>query len=131
MFACKMAKNHKMLSVCASSGFHGVDGYVQYRYGTLGKIEMQYPQEQVFTQDTFRMSRYTRSLVALVDLRFKVKDVGYSVYDDYNAESGQDEYDSGIRVTLPDGREVDIKCGPEVERNLYTIEEFIPTVEDE
>ncbi|MEX8519743.1 MAG: hypothetical protein AB3X44_14625 [Leptothrix sp. (in: b-proteobacteria)] len=41
LFTC-MVKS-KTISVCGSHGFNSESGYVQYRYGTQKKIELQYP----------------------------------------------------------------------------------------
>ena len=41
LFGCDSGP--KMISVCASPGFSATTGYVQYRFGTPGKIELSYP----------------------------------------------------------------------------------------
>lgn len=43
LFGCNAVS--KMISVCASQGFSATTGYVQYRFGTPGNIELSYPEK--------------------------------------------------------------------------------------
>lgn len=125
-FACKMAKGSKVLSLCASPEFSANQGYLQYRYGKLGKVEMEYPVQPVFSGNEFTISRYTRPQVTLLSVSFTVKDVTYDVYDNYVAEDGEEDVTRGVTVNLPDGRSIDLPCSATVESDLFSLDSVLP-----
>jgi len=51
-FSCSVGR--KIVSLCASSDLSKTAGYVQYRYGQRGKVEMTYPQTNVHPSTVFR-----------------------------------------------------------------------------
>lgn len=129
LFSCQIKGKTKVLSVCASDDLGPGRGSIQYRFGEPGQIEMTYPVDKKGSRDAFRMSSYSRSMVSYTSLSFENKGVGYVVYDDYNGEEGRDEYASGVKVILQDGREIDIPCAG-VTRNLWQAEGAVPVAEE-
>lgn len=85
IWSCTTVKN-KIASVCASKNLTMGKGYLQYRFGTLGKVELQLPTEREGSQKFFKFSRYTRPLVTMPQLTFENGDYAYEIHDDYNAE---------------------------------------------
>lgn len=79
LFQC-MAKN-KAIAVCASHGFSVDSGYVQYRYGTPKKIELQYPAALVPPKGYFWFSSTPYSGGGEARLRFINSGVQYEVFD--------------------------------------------------
>lgn len=51
-FSCAVGR--KVASLCASADLSKTTGYVQYRYGRPGKIEMTYPQDKVHPSAVFK-----------------------------------------------------------------------------
>lgn len=85
IWSCSTVKN-KLASVCASKDLTADSGYVQYRFGILGKIELEFPKDRDGSQKAFKYSRYTRPLVTMLRLSFENAGVVYEIHDDDNAE---------------------------------------------
>ncbi|MFW5837743.1 MAG: hypothetical protein ACOCVM_07020 [Desulfovibrionaceae bacterium] len=128
IFTCQIKGKTKVVSVCASQDLGPDSGYVQYRFGKPGAIEMTYPANKAGSSQAFRVSTYTRAGTSYNSLSFKNKGVEYVVYDDYVSEGGQEEFASGVKVILPDKREVDIPCADMV-RNFWEVEGVVPEAE--
>lgn len=47
---CKIEKSEKVVSVCASNDLSEKNGYLQYRFGVPGKIELEYPKTKSTTK---------------------------------------------------------------------------------
>src|SRR5258706_2400818 len=46
IFSCPVKRAAKIVSVCASKDLTNDHGYLQYRFGVPGKIELAYPQDR-------------------------------------------------------------------------------------
>ncbi len=82
VFSCSMQK--KTASVCASEVSSPSQGYLQYRFGVLGKVEMEYPKVQQHPQGKFTtfygtpiMDDGSRAMIASIE--FGVSDYGYEL----------------------------------------------------
>ena len=129
IWSCEIA-NRKIASVCASKQLDKAGGYLQYRFGLPGKIELQYPQQREDTQTAFAYYRYTRPLVTYLGLRFKINEYEYEVYDNTNDEADGGR-EAGVNVT-PAGdstRMVDYRCRKHIVRHLIELEDIVPNTE--
>jgi hypothetical protein len=54
VFGCVLGE--KVASICASANLSSASGYVQYRYGTIKKIELVYPKEKTHPKGHFFFS---------------------------------------------------------------------------
>src|SRR5687767_9985869 len=79
IFACVLRRPAKIVSVCASKDLTRDTGYVQYRFGSPAKIELEYPKDRTGTQQKFEYTHYMRALVDLNEINFSVDGVDYSV----------------------------------------------------
>jgi hypothetical protein len=82
VFSCSMGK--KTASVCASMTYGPAEGYLQYRFGAPGNIEMTYPARKQHPKDQFTafyatpvMDDGSRAMV--VSLEFGINDYGYEI----------------------------------------------------
>jgi hypothetical protein len=82
VFSCSMGK--KTASVCASTSYSPTEGYLQYRFGAIGNIEMTYPPDRRHPKGAFTafyatpvMDDGSRAMV--VSLEFGVNDYGYEL----------------------------------------------------
>lgn len=66
LFSCQL-KNNKTVSLCTSSDFSASNGYLQYRFGKMGKVELALPKERkgmpvdlrlIQSKDTFAEYNY-------------------------------------------------------------------------
>src|SRR5215217_5606752 len=85
IWTCSTVKN-KTASICASKDLAEDKGYMQYRFGSAGKIELEFPKERRDSAQKFKYSRYTRPLVTMLTLEFENDGVVYEIHDDDNAE---------------------------------------------
>ncbi|HKP38458.1 MAG TPA: hypothetical protein VJT71_16485 [Pyrinomonadaceae bacterium] len=86
IFSCRLRQPAKVVSVCAAKNLTRETGYLQYRFGLPGKIELEFPKERQGSQGKFQYTHYFRAQVDLTEINFSVNGVNYSVFDDYNGE---------------------------------------------
>ena len=53
IFSCVLRQTAKSVSVCASKDLTNEKGYLQYRFGMPGKIELEFPKDRANTQQQF------------------------------------------------------------------------------
>ena len=132
VFSCAMQKSAKVLSICTSRQLNSESGYVQYRFGLPGKIELEFPSERVKSQSAFGYTRYTRPLVTLLTLRFESNGHKYSIHQDSNAEEKPPVNYSYITITSPDPntKQVEMTCRQPVQGSLMLLEDIVPRSEE-
>lgn len=86
IFSCPLRRPAKIVSVCAAKNLTKETGYLQYRFGLPGKIELEFPKERQGSQGKFEYTHYFRAQFDLTEINFTVDGVNYSVFDDYNGE---------------------------------------------
>jgi len=131
IWTCTIQKTMKTASLCASKDLDSSKGYVQYRFGKAGKIELQFPSSKENSQEQFRYSRYTRPLVTYLTLTFENNGFTYKIEDVNNAEEKPPINDAFIKVTSPDGKETELKCKQPTKGSLMELEDIVPKSDDE
>ena len=53
VFSCRLDDSEKVVSMCASDPLSREQGYLQYRFGRIGDIELTYPADRHNTQEQF------------------------------------------------------------------------------
>jgi hypothetical protein len=91
----------KFVSLCASKDLTKEQGYLQYRYGLPGKVELEYPNSRTGTQQLFKYHHYMRYRVDLTEINFEVNYYQYQLFYDYNGEEKREVQDKGVLVTAP------------------------------
>jgi hypothetical protein len=132
VFSCRIEKSTKLLSVCSSKDLDQAKGYLQYRFGRTGAIELEFPAERQNTQKQFSYSRYTRPLVTYLTLDFNSNGYEYSLHQDYNEEEKPPAYDSRIEMRKAGtGDEWKVlKCSTRPSGSLMAVEDFVPKTDD-
>jgi hypothetical protein len=127
LWSCETAKERKLASVCGSKNLDGTHGYVQYRFGRAGRVEMEFPRERANTQSAFKYSRYTRYMVTYLKLEFVNNGFTYTVSDDSNYEEKPGSRDADITIT-PAGanaKETKVRCRLPVTGSLMKLEDVV------
>ncbi|MFQ3639295.1 MAG: hypothetical protein SNJ62_04705 [Chloracidobacterium sp.] len=94
----------KMVCLCASADFTNKKGYLQYRFGRPGRVELEYPADQsVGSQRLFYYAHYTRYQREWASVRFKNKEYNYRIYYSYDGEAGRPTAEYGLNVYLGEG----------------------------
>jgi hypothetical protein len=111
IFSCLVKRPAKIVSVCASKDLTSDRGYLQYRFGLAGKIELEYPKDRHGTQQKFHYSHYFRAQFDQTEIGFTIDGYEYSVFDDYNGEEKPAISSRGVSVTAPGKpKEVSFVC---------------------
>jgi hypothetical protein len=111
IFSCLVKRPAKIVSVCASKDLTSDRGYLQYRFGLAGKIELEYPKDRQGTQQKFHYTHYFRAQFDLTEIGFTIDGYEYSVFDDYNGEEKPAISSRGVSVTAPGKpKEVSFVC---------------------
>ena len=131
LFSCKVADGPKFVSVCGSNRLDAKRGYVQYRFGRVGALELEYPQGLEETQRAFRYAHYFRAQVDRTELSFERGGYKYALYDYYEGDVRPVIAEAGVRVTRPggEGEAVEIKCRGRATSRLGLLSDVVPVEE--
>jgi len=111
IFSCPLKRPAKIVSVCSSKDLTSERGYLQYRFGLPGKIELEFPKDRTGTQEKFHYTHYFRARVDLTEISFSINGYEYQVTDDYNGEEKPAQIIQGVSVTAPGKpKEVSFVC---------------------
>ncbi len=105
IFTCSVRGSSKVISVCASRKLTKDKGYIQYRFGAPGKIELEYPPSREGTQEKFTYSHYFRAQVDRTEVGFKNGRYEYSVFSDYEGDIRPVINESGVVVSDSEAKE--------------------------
>lgn len=131
VWSCETLRERKLASICSSQALDKSRGYLQYRFGRPGKIELEFPKERTNTQAVFRYARYTRPLVAMLNLKFVNNGFTYTIGDDDNEEEKPPVRDAAITIT-PSGansKETTLRCRLPITGSLMTLEDVVQNEE--
>jgi len=93
----------KLASVCISKSVQLHSGFIIYRFGTMGKIELTYPDDTLNSFSKFQFSTYLRgggqanAGMDLSHLAFSNNNFSYKLFDDYYSEDAS--RDQGITIS--------------------------------
>ncbi len=128
IWSCATTKN-KVASVCASKELTEDKGFVQYRFGVLGKVEFEFPKDRAGSQKAFKYSRYTRPLVTMLTLSFENSGVVYEIHDDDNSEEKPPI--RAASIDIKDGaKESSVECKQPSLGSLMKLEDLVPRDEE-
>ena len=128
IWTCATTGN-KVASVCASKDLAEDKGYVQYRFGAPGKIELEYPKERKDSAQKFKYSRYTRPLVTMLTLEFENEGVVYEIHDDDNSEEKPPVRAASIDIA-DGGKNASLVCRLPTTGSLMKLEDIVPRNEE-
>ena len=127
IFSCSLKRPTKIVSLCASQDLSKTRGYLQYRFGIPGKIELEFPKDRQATQQAFRYKHYFRAQVDMTSISFSVANYEYSVFDDYNGEEKPAVSQQGVTVTpTAGGKDVTLVCRGRAKANFGQLQEILP-----
>ena len=128
IFSCPVKRPAKIVSVCASKDLTSEHGYLQYRFGLPGKLELEYPKDRTGTQEKFHYSHYFRAQFDLTEIGFTINGYEYSVFDDYNGEEKPAVSSQGVSVTAPGKpKEVSFVCRTKPKAGYSDLQAALPS----
>jgi hypothetical protein len=126
IFSCALRQTAKVVSVCASQDLTNEKGYLQYRFGRPGKIELEFPKDRANTQQQFEYSHYFRARVDLTEINFTVDGVSYSVFDDYQGEEKPAVSEQGVAINWgTNKKEVRLLCAAKPKADYADLQDVL------
>jgi len=108
VFSCSLKRSMKTVSLCSSPKLTKESGYLLYRFGVPGKIELEFPDNRAESLKVFKYSHYFRAKVDYTEISFTRNGFTYSVFDDYNGEERPTVAEQGLTVT-PENSKKEVK----------------------
>ena len=128
IFSCPVKRPAKIVSLCASRDLTNDHGYLQYRFGVPGRIELEYPKERQGTQAKFQYSHYFRAQFDTTSINFTIDGYEYSLFDDYNGEEKPKISTQGVSVTAPGKpKEVSFVCRTKPKVDYNDLQAVLPS----
>lgn len=128
IFSCPVKRAAKIVSVCGSKDLTKDQGYLQYRFGLPGKIELEYPKDRTGTQQRFHYTHYFHAQFDMSDIGFTIDGYEYSVFNDYNGEEKPAINSQGVSVTAPGKpKEVSFICAAKPKADYRDLQAVLPS----
>jgi len=121
IYSCQIKDSAKVVSLCASKQLNSQSGYLQYRFGRPGRVELEFPKERQNSQEQFRYAHYFRFQVDRTELSFKNNGFEYVLYDYHDGEEKPSKSENGVRV-----QETSLLCGSGAINRLSKLEKVVP-----
>ncbi len=129
VFSCTLKPAAKIVSLCSSKHLTKTRGYLQYRFGLPGKVELEFPKQRERSQEAFKYSHYFRALVDRNAISFTSDGYEYVVFSDYEGDIKPVILSQGVYVTPPNnGKEVQLNCRGQAKANFGDLEDALLTV---
>jgi hypothetical protein len=132
VFSCTTDRASKLISVCASPALDKKDSYLQYRFGTREKIELQFPAEKNSSIPQFKFEHYFRYRVDRSELSFSIGPYRYAVFHDYEGDLEPAETREGVAVSKSGAseNEIEILCVKPAVNHLSRLENIVPCAKE-
>lgn len=128
IFSCPIKRPAKIVSLCASKDLTSDTGYLQYRFGLPGNIELEYPKGRTGTQQEFHYTHYFRARFDLTEIGFNINGYDYEITDDYNGEEKPEQVIQAVIVKSPDkSKETTFNCRTKPKTDYTDLQAVLPT----
>ena len=127
VFSCPVRKPAKIVSLCAAKDLTSDRGYLQYRFGLPGKVELEFPKDRNGTQQQFQYTHYFRAQVDLTEISFTINGYEYQITDDYNGEEKPAQSIQGVSVKAPGKeKETTMSCRTKPKADFSDLQAVLP-----
>jgi len=127
IFSCPVKRPAKIVSLCASKDLTSDRGYLQYRFGLPGKVELEYPKDRAGTQQKFQYTHYFRARFDMTEISFTVDGYEYEISDDYNGEEKPAQIIRGVSVKAPgNDKETNFACRTKPRADYTDLQAVLP-----
>jgi len=126
IFSCAI-KSSKIVSLCASKALALGQASLTYRFGHLGKVELEFPSTPINSLKQFRSAFYSRYQTERTEVSFALNKFNYTIFDYYEGEQKQKNI-RGVRVLNQNGTkpETELLCYRQVKSELQKLSGIIP-----
>ncbi len=132
VFSCQIEGSQTVVSVCASTDLTRTHGYLQYRFGRPGAVELAFPEDLEGTQDQFMWQTIGYSGGWDTRIQFTNAEVSYQLYDKaIKVSISEKEFLGGIIIKEGKAVLAELACdtatlGPAYDNTLGDLYERIP-----
>jgi hypothetical protein len=132
-FSCPLKEGKKIVSLCGSTSLTTTEGYLQYRFGEAGKVELEFPRQRQETWKLFRYSHYFRYQVERTTVSFDNNGYRYMIFDHYEGDTQPKVQQQGVEVTPPGAGQqaVTLLCRGAASGDLNSLNAIIPCDKDD
>ena len=135
IFGCVLRGSGKYVSLCGSKKLTHEQGYLQYRFGLPGAIELEFPKHKDHTQKQFKYDHYFRARTDRTEISFTNGGYTYIIFDDYEGElttNGEvktdatqpDYYEAGVTIEHS-GKEITMRCVGQAKSGNADLDEIL------
>jgi hypothetical protein len=123
----------KTVALCGSKSLSKTSGYLQYRFGKPGALELRFPENREDGRTLFRYAHYGRFQVERTAVNFRNGGVAYSVFDRYEGETRPAVRERGVAVTPANaaGQTVTLLCTGQGRSELHRLQAILPCDRDD
>jgi len=131
-FTCTVTGSAKVISLSGSKPLDARRGYLQYRFGKPGAVELQFPRDRANTQRVFRYAHYFRAQVDRTEVTFDNEGYRYVIFDYYEGYIKPAVRESGVRDRRhgATGKETEFRCDGNPTSKLGSLESIVPRDND-
>jgi hypothetical protein len=127
VFNCTAKGSSRIISLCSSKDLDKDHGYIQYRFGTPSKTELEFPERTTGSQKLFNYSHYFRAQVDETEISFNNREYNYRIFDSYQGEQKPAHRSQGIIVTPPGkGAATTLQCAAPAKADYGNLEDILP-----
>ncbi|MBK6973025.1 MAG: hypothetical protein IPH26_08770 [Sterolibacteriaceae bacterium] len=131
VFSCPLENDSRVVSLCGSRDLGEGAGYLQYRFGRSGNVELEFPRQRPDSWKAFRYSRYSRFQVDRFSVSFSIRDHTYTLFDNYEGEMEPATHEAGITITRSGKTVGEWLCRCPGSGNLRALQSIVPCDKDD
>ena len=133
LFSCRLKDGKKIVSLCGSTSLTAAEGYLQYRFGEAGQVELEFPRQRQETRKLFRYSHYFRYQVERTAVSFDNNGYRYTVFDNYEGDTQPKVQQQGVEITSPSAEQKTrtLLCRGAAIGNLNSLSAIVPCDQDD
>jgi hypothetical protein len=99
LFSCPVKYKDRVVSLCAAKDLSATKGYLQYRFGTPDKVELQFPEARENSQKALHYGHYFRAQVDQTRVYFTKDKYLYELFADEEGDVRPSVSSKGVRTT--------------------------------
>ncbi len=127
IFSCALKAPARLVSLCGSKTLTRDEGYVQYRFGRPGRVELEFPKDRAGSQKQFRYEHVFRYQFDLTDISFENGGFSYTLFDHFDGEQKPARREAGVTVRAAgeNAKESTTRCAGRVTANYGDLTEIL------
>ena len=128
IFSCAVRGSSKLVSLCGSKTLTKDEGYIQYRFGRAGRVELEFPKDRGGSQKLFSYEHVFRYQFDQTEIGFESGGYAYTLFDYYDGEQKPARKEAGVRVRAAgeNAEETTLRCAGRTTARYGDLTEILP-----